>query len=101
VAVKIDKAIDMKTPPKRQVVSMPAGRFFAIAAEVLKKQPPHITDQPIIARLKRIGFYAGKSFDLDKLDPSIRNALATVPDEAQKLMQWKTRRLPRLLTAGQ
>jgi hypothetical protein len=90
VAVKIDKAIDMKTPPKRQVDSMSAGRFFAIAAEVLKKQLPHITDQPIIARLKRIGFDAGKNFDLDKLDPSIRNALATVPDEAQKLMQWKT-----------
>jgi len=89
VAVKIDKAVDMKTPPKLQVDTMPAGRFFAIAAELLKKQPPHITDEPIIARLKRIGFDAGKSFDINRLDPSIRGALATVPDDAQKLMQWK------------
>jgi hypothetical protein len=90
VTVKIDKAIDMKTPPKLQVDRMPAGRFFAIAATLLKQQPPHLTDEPIIARLRRIGFEAGKDFDVDKLDPSIRNALARVPEDAQKLMQWKT-----------
>jgi hypothetical protein len=97
VAVKIDKAVDMKTPPKLQVDTMPAGRFFAIAAELLKKQPPHITDEPIIARLKRIGFDAGKSFDINRLDPSIRGALATVPDDAQKLMQWKIPTLARVV----
>jgi hypothetical protein len=97
VAVKIDKAVDMKTPPKLQVDTMPAGRFFAIAAELLKKQPPHITDEPIIARLKRIGFDAGKSFDINRLDPSIRGALATVPDDAQKLVQWKIPTLARVV----
>lgn len=99
VAVKIDKAIDMKTPPKRQVDSMPAAKFFAVAAELLKKQPPHLTDEPIIARLKRIGFDAGESFDLDKLDPSIRGALASVPDDAQKLMQWKTPTIARVVNS--
>ena len=64
--VKIDPSIDMKTPPKVQVDTMPAGKFFAYAAELLKLHPPHITDQPIIARLKRIGFEAGKSFDLEQ-----------------------------------
>lgn len=97
MAVKIDKAVDMKTPPKLQVDTMPAGRFFAIAAELLKRQPPHLTDEPIIARLKRIGFDAGKSFDIDKLDPSVRSALATVPDDAQKLMQWKTPTIARVV----
>ncbi|NEV80528.1 DUF1254 domain-containing protein, partial [Rhodopseudomonas sp. BR0C11] len=42
-----DPAIDMKTPPKQQADSMPAGQFFAYAAELLKQNPPHITDQPI------------------------------------------------------
>ena len=46
---------------------MPADMFFAYAAELLKLQPPHITDQPIIARLKRIGIEVGKSFDLADL----------------------------------
>src|SRR5882724_9518569 len=33
--VKIDPSIDMKTPPKKQVDTMPAGQFFAYAAELL------------------------------------------------------------------
>jgi len=39
----------MKTPPKVQVDSMPAGRYFAYAAELLKINPPHFTDEPMIA----------------------------------------------------
>ena len=43
VTGKIDPAVDMKTPPKIQVDTMPAGKFFAYAAEVLKLQPPPIS----------------------------------------------------------
>src|SRR5262245_58567499 len=89
VEVEIDPSVDMKTPPKVQVDTMPADKFFAYAAELLKVNPPHITDQPIMARLKRLGFAAGQSFDLDKSDPAIRNGLATAPADAQKLMAWK------------
>ena len=84
--VKIDPSIDMKTPPKVAVDTMPAGNFFAYAAELLKLHPPHITDQPIIARLKRIGFEVGKSFDLDKADPAVQKGLESAPEDAQKLM---------------
>src|SRR5215467_173053 len=55
VEVKIDPTVDMKTPPKTQVDTMPAGKFFAYAVELLKVNPPHITDEPIIAQLKKIG----------------------------------------------
>lgn len=96
VAVKIDPSVDMKTPPKIQVDTMPASKFFAYAAELLKLQPPHITDQPIIARLKRIGFEVGKSFDIDKVDPAIVKALETAPEDAQKLMAWKMPTLARV-----
>jgi hypothetical protein len=81
--------IDMKTPPKIQVDTMPADKFFAYAAELIKLQPPHITDEPIIARLKRIGFEVGKSFDLDKADAAVRAGLENAPEDAQKLMEWK------------
>src|SRR5262245_20959871 len=47
--VKIDPSVDMKTPPKTQVDTMPAGKYFAYAAELMKVNPPHITDDPIIA----------------------------------------------------
>ena len=89
VEVKIDPSVDMKTPPKVQVDTMPAGKFFAYAAELLKANPPHITDQPIVAQLTKIGIEPGKSFDIDKADPAIRNALAKAPEEAQQLMAWK------------
>ena len=87
--VKIDPSIDMKTPPKKTVDAMPAGKFFAYAAELLKLHPPHITDEPIIARLKRVGFEAGKSFDLDSADPAVKKGLERSSEDAQKLMAWK------------
>ncbi|MGA7374285.1 MAG: DUF1254 domain-containing protein [Methyloceanibacter sp.] len=94
--VKIDPSIDMKTPPKKQVDTMPAGPFFAYAADLLKLHPPHITDEPIIAQLKRIGFEVGKSFDLDKADPAVKKGLASAPEDAQKLMAWKVPTLARI-----
>jgi hypothetical protein len=94
--VKIDPGIDMKTPPKTQVDTMPADQYFAYAAELLKLQPPHITDEPIIARLKRIGFEVGKSFDLAQADPAVQKGLANAPEDAQKLMAWKVQTLARI-----
>jgi hypothetical protein len=89
VHVKIDPAVDMKTPPKVQVDTMPAGKYFAYAAELLKLHPPHITDEPIIAMMKKIGIEPGKSFDIEKVDPAVKKGLKSVPEDAQKLMEWK------------
>ena len=85
----VDPAVDMKTPPKVQVDTMPGDKFFAYAAEVARLQPPHITDQPIVAVMRRIGLEVGKSFDIGKVDPVVRQALERAPEEAQKLMAWK------------
>ena len=84
----IDPTVDMRTPAKAQVDTMPAGKFFSYAAELLKVNPPHITDEPMIAELKKIGIEVGKSFDLNKTDPVIQRALASAPGEAQQLMAW-------------
>ncbi|MBB3148206.1 hypothetical protein FHS21_004649 [Phyllobacterium trifolii] len=94
--VKIDPSIDMKTSPKVQVDTMPADRYFTYAAELLKVIPPHSTDEPILARMKRIGIEPGKSFDLSKADPVVQKALATVPQDAQALMLWKLKTLARV-----
>ena len=85
----IDPSVDMKTPPKVQVDTMSAEKYFAYAAELLKVIPPHITDQPMLAQLKKIGFEPGKAFDLNKADPTVQRALAAAPGEAQQLMIWK------------
>ena len=97
VQVKIDPTIDMKTPPKIQVDTMPAGKYFAYAAELLKLQPPHITDQPIIALIKRIGIEPSKIFDLDKTDPAVKRALERVPQDAQELMKWRVPTIARVV----
>src|SRR5690606_8036283 len=87
----------MKTPPKIQVDRMAAGEYFAYAAEIMKVQPPHITDQPILARMARIGIERGQSFDITKVDPTIRQALENAPKDAQKLMAWKVPTLARVV----
>ncbi len=96
VEVKIDPSVDMKTPPKVQVDTMAAGKYFAYAAELLKVEPPHITDEPILARMKKIGIEPGKSFDISKLDPVVQKAIASAPEVAQKLMAWKLPTLARV-----
>ena len=96
IEAKINPAIDMKTPPKLQVDAMPADKYFAAAAELLKLHPPHITDQPIIAQMKRIGIEPGKSFDIASLDPAVQKALTSAPEDAQKLMEWKVASLARV-----
>jgi hypothetical protein len=96
IEVKIDPSVDMKTPPKIQVDTMPAAKYFAYAAELLKINPPHVTDEPIIARMKKIGIELGKSFDIDKVSPAVRKALESAPEASQKLMEWKVATLARV-----
>ena len=64
VTGKVDPSVDMKTPPKIQVDTMSADKYFTYAAEVMKVNPPHITDEPIVARMKRIGIEAGQELRL-------------------------------------
>ncbi len=96
VEFKLDPSVDMKTPPKVQVDTMAGGKYFAYAAELLKLHPPHITDEPIIARMKKIGIEVGKSFDISKLDPAVQKAVEGAPQDGQKLMAWKLPTLARV-----
>jgi hypothetical protein len=96
VTVEIDPSVDMKTAPKTQVDNMSAGKYFAYAAELMKLHPPHVTDQPIIAQMKRLGIEPGKSFDINNVDTVVRGALEAAPAEGQKLMAWKLPTLARV-----
>lgn len=97
VTVKIDPTVDMKTPPKIQIDTMPAVKYFTYAAELLKLHPPHITDEPLIAQMKRIGIEPGKGFEFDKLDPVVQKALTGAPHDAQELMAWKVPTVARVV----
>ena len=97
VTVKMDPTVDMKTPPMKQTDTMPSGAYFTYAAELLKLQPPHLTDEPIIAQMKRIGIEPGKSFDISRLDPAVRRGMEAAPAEAQELMRWKVPTIARVV----
>jgi|SRR5581483_4342509 len=96
-AVKTDPTVDMKVPPKIQVDRMQADKFFSYSAELLKVNPPHATDGPIIARMKRIGIEPGKGFDMASATPAVRKALESVPEAAQQVMKWKVPTLARVV----
>ena len=93
VAVTIDPGIDMTTPPVEQVNRMAAAGYFACAAELMKIHPPHVTDWSMLARMRRIGLEPGKNFDLQAVDPAIRQALEQAPAAAQQAMQAKVPKL--------
>jgi hypothetical protein len=97
VAFKPDPSVDMKTPPKLQVDRMPASEFFAYAAELLKVHPPHLTDQTLVAQMRKIGIEPGKNFDISRIDPAVRTGLDSAPRDAQQLMAWK---VPTLATVA-
>jgi hypothetical protein len=101
VTAVIDPNVDMKTPPMIQVDTMTAGNFFTRAAELMKVNPPHITDQPIIARMRRIGIEPGKSFDLSKAAPAVARALERAAPDALKSMHAKIPTLARVVNGWQ
>jgi len=93
VAYKIDPSVDTKTEPLKQVNSMPALEYFKYGAQLMKENPPHVTDWSMIARMKRIGLEPGKAFDSSKI------AAGTLVEGAAaglKLMQDKANSLARV-----
>ena len=93
----IDPSVDMKTPPLDQVNKMPAAAYFKYAVELMKVNPPHVTDWSIVARLKRIGIEPGQSFEFEKLDPSVRQALEKAATDGLKGMYAKYPTLARVV----
>jgi hypothetical protein len=95
--VKFDPGVDMKTPPKKQVDIMPARTYFAYATALLKVNRPHLTDEPILAQMRRIGIEPGKHFDIERVSPAVKAALEAAPSAAQKLMECRTPTLARVV----
>ena len=84
---KSDPTVDMKTQPIQQVAAMTAARYFSYGAELMKVNPPHVTDWSILARLKRIGILPGKSFDLTEASPAVQAGLERAAADAPPLLK--------------
>jgi len=88
-----DKRVDMKTPPNLQVEAMSPADFFSTAAELMKLQPPHLIDSPVLQRMSRLGLVAGKSFNPAAQSKEVVAALNAAPATAKELMVWKFPRI--------
>lgn len=73
--LKADPSLNLRIPVREQVESMPTDAYFEYAAELLRKNPPHATDQPVLARLRGAGLVAGRPFDFAQLDHPAKQGL--------------------------
>lgn len=80
---QVDPKLDMTAPPD-QVDKMDAETFFALFAELIKDNPPHANDYPILDRMKRVGIEPGKGFALASAPKEIQDALNAAPETALK-----------------
>lgn len=95
---QIDPSVDTKTEPMRQINEMAPAAYFSYSAELMKINPPHLTDWSIIARLKHIGLESGKSFDAGKLSADV---LARGASGGLRLMREKMPTLARVVNGWQ
>jgi hypothetical protein len=100
-AFEPDPTVDMQTPPLRQVNQMTGPDYFRYAAELTKQHSPHVTDQAVIARMKRIDLRAGESFDPDGAEPVVREALEAAPAAGLAAMNAKLPTLARMVDGWQ
>ncbi|MGZ8097032.1 MAG: DUF1254 domain-containing protein [Methylosarcina sp.] len=101
VKAVIDPSVDMKTPPLIQVNTMPAAKYFSYGAELMKLNPPHVTDWSQVARLQRIGIEVGKSFDFGKAAPKVKAGLERAVADGLKQMKDKLPTLARVVNGWQ
>lgn len=82
-----DGSFDMATPPLEQIHSMDGAAFFSYAAGLMSRHRPHLVDQPMVARLARIGIEAEKPLGFDELSAEVQAALNAAPKVMQRKMQ--------------
>lgn len=72
-----------RIPPPLQVAGMEALEFFKTLAALMKDNPPHVADDPMVADLKTIGMIPGQDFDPAILNPESRQALDRAVHDAR------------------
>jgi hypothetical protein len=87
--------------PLELVNTMPPLTYFKRAVELMKVNPPHLTDWSMIARLERIGVEVGRSYEPEKLDPAVQDALKKAPADGLKFMHDKIPTLARVVNGWQ
>ncbi len=103
-AGEVDQAVDNVTPPLEQVHAMTGVQFLSRLAGIMETIPPHPNDQPILARLAKLGFTPGERFDAAALSPdaaatidrAVADQLAAMPEavlrNGEEMGTWRVNR---------
>lgn len=75
-------SVDDVTPPLEQVNALTSVEFFTLFAELLKENPPHANDYPILHRMRALGIVPGEDFDPAALDDAATAAVSAARDTA-------------------
>ncbi|MFJ1299926.1 DUF1254 domain-containing protein [Pseudomonadota bacterium AL_CKDN230030165-1A_HGKHYDSX7] len=62
--------------PAEQVAALDAASYFTLFADLVRSNPPHANDYPILDRLRRAGIGGAQPFMFNRLDPAVQQALA-------------------------
>ncbi|MGS1007873.1 DUF1254 domain-containing protein [Achromobacter anxifer] len=62
--------------PAEQAAGMDAASFFTLFFDVMRNNPPHANDTPILDRMRRIGLDGRQPFSYGRLSPAVQQALA-------------------------
>jgi hypothetical protein len=81
---RVDPAVDMKTAVRTQVDAMKAEEFFSLAARLMGANPPAPGDEPIMARMARIGIVPGQPFRMSALPADVVPSIAAAPRNGQQ-----------------
>lgn len=87
---RADPNIDMNTPVVDQVNALSAADFFKTGVDLLRQKMPNLTDSTMLMRMRKIGIEPGSRFDFNKLDVNVRMALAEIPANGVKQVQWQS-----------
>jgi hypothetical protein len=86
-AFEHDGSVDMDTAPVDQVLALTGVEFLRRTADLMVQHRPHQVDQPLVARMRRLGLIAGEPFDPDALDASVRDAIEAGAVSAKARME--------------
>lgn len=85
----LDPGVDMNTAVREQVNALSAEDFFTLLGRLMAANPPAGHDAPMPATLARLGIWppansGAAAFDAGRLDPALRERLATLPQDAYR-----------------
>lgn len=89
---KVDKTVNMKTPPRAQVNALSGQTYFTLLATLLKNNPPVAADSKMVKKMEMLGLTPGKDFDFNAQSEDVKKALTQASSKGlQKIMAHRAK----------